>query len=117
MTLSSLGSTSEGAKDAFSDVSQAIDKGANLRECCRRLGAICELLDLIGWSDEDEPAVDVDVTGEHGGGARRADDANADKSGQRPRRRRSVQGHRRAELRLTRRLLVEAGGAVDGGEG
>jgi hypothetical protein len=52
----------EGAEDVFSDVSQAIDEGANLRECCRRLSAICDVLDLIGWSDKDEPAADVDAT-------------------------------------------------------
>ena len=109
----------EGAEDAFSDVSQAIDEGASLRECCRRLGAICDLLDLIGWSDEDEPATDVDATGDACTVAELAaqmmptltravsdlDDADPSKA------------TAETELRLTRRLLVEAGGAADGGEG
>jgi hypothetical protein len=32
------------------------------RECCRRLTAICDLLDVIGWSEEDEPASDIHAT-------------------------------------------------------
>ena len=108
----------EGAEDAFSDVSQAIDEGANLRECCQRLGAICDLLDLIGWSDEDEPAADVDATRDARMVAELAaqmmptlaravgdlDDADPSKA------------TAEAELCLTRRLLVAAGGASDGGE-
>jgi hypothetical protein len=52
----------EGAHEAISDVSESIDGGVHPRECCRRLSAICDLLDLIGWSDEDEPTEDVDAT-------------------------------------------------------
>jgi hypothetical protein len=52
----------EGAREAIGDVSDSIDGGVHPRECCRRLGAICDLLDLIGWSDEDEPTEDVDAT-------------------------------------------------------
>jgi len=47
-------------------VSEAIDRGVDLRECGRRLNALAELLDLIGWSDDEAPAEDVDAT-EHAG--------------------------------------------------
>jgi hypothetical protein len=58
-----LGAIREGVDDGLSVVSQAIDHGADPRECCRRLSAICDLLDLIEGSGDDEPASDVDATG------------------------------------------------------
>ncbi len=38
----------EGANEALTDVAEAIDRGVEPRECCRRLTGICDLLDLIG---------------------------------------------------------------------
>ncbi len=58
-----LGPIREGADDALTVVSQEIDHGVDPRECCRRLSAICDLLDLIDGSDDDETASDVDATG------------------------------------------------------
>lgn len=49
------------AHEAWSDVSEAIDSGVHPRECARRLRAVCELLDLIGWSEDEEPSEDVDA--------------------------------------------------------
>ncbi|HTU78523.1 MAG TPA: hypothetical protein VMF09_07170 [Solirubrobacteraceae bacterium] len=34
----------------------------DLRESGRRLTAICDLLDVIGWSNDEEPTGDVDAT-------------------------------------------------------
>jgi hypothetical protein len=51
----------EGAGEAICDVAQAIDAGADPRECARKLTAISDLLDLID-GDEDEPTGEVDAT-------------------------------------------------------
>jgi hypothetical protein len=58
-----LGPIREGADDALTGVSEAIDRGVDPRECCRRLRAICDLLDLIDRDEDDERASDVDATG------------------------------------------------------
>jgi hypothetical protein len=52
----------EAAAGALSVLSQAIDHGVDPRECYRRLGAICDLLDLIDGRDADEPTAEVDAT-------------------------------------------------------
>jgi hypothetical protein len=53
----------ECAHEGFPVVSDAIEHtGVDPRECARRLIAISDLLDLIGWSDEEEPTEDVDAT-------------------------------------------------------
>jgi PHD/YefM family antitoxin component YafN of YafNO toxin-antitoxin module len=57
-----LGVVREGAFDALTRVSEAIDSGVDPRECRQRLTAVCDLLDLIGWCPEDEPTADVDAT-------------------------------------------------------
>ena len=36
-------------------VAEAVDTGRDLRESCRRLNAICDLLDVIGWSRTKNP--------------------------------------------------------------
>jgi hypothetical protein len=51
----------ECAHEAWSDISEAIDGGVYPRECARRLRAVCDLLDLIGWSEDEEPSEDVDA--------------------------------------------------------
>jgi hypothetical protein len=33
-----------------------------VRECCRRLAAICDVLNAVGWSKDEEPTDDVDAT-------------------------------------------------------
>jgi len=58
-----LGPIREGADDALTAASQALDHGVDPRECCRRVSAICDLLDLIDGSDDGEPASEVDATG------------------------------------------------------
>jgi hypothetical protein len=105
----------EGAEDASSAVSQAIDEGVDLRECCRRLAAICDLLDLIGWSNNDEPTAEVDATVD----ARTVAElavlmvptlmravSDHDHSGR-------SKATAEADLCLMRWLLVEAGGTAD----
>jgi len=57
-----LGVVREGALDALTGVSEAIDSGVDPRECRQRLTAVCDLLDLIGWCQDDEPTADVDAT-------------------------------------------------------
>lgn len=53
----------ECAHEGIPTVAEAIDKaGLDLREGSRRLNAIADLLDAIGWSDDEEPAEDVDAT-------------------------------------------------------
>jgi hypothetical protein len=42
-------------------VAEEIDIGRDLRESGRRLTAICDLLDVIGWSNDEEPTGDVDA--------------------------------------------------------
>ena len=64
--VSALALVREGEHEAWSDISEAIDSGVHPRECARRLRAVCELLDLIGWSKDDEPSEDVDAI-EHAG--------------------------------------------------
>ncbi len=111
-----LGPMREGADDALAVVSQEIDHGVDPRECCRRLNAICDLLDLIDGSGEDEPASDVDATGHARTVAEVAalmmpilttavgdlDDADPSKAGA------------EAELQLMRQLHAEASRATGG---
>jgi|GEM_PF-2979156 hypothetical protein len=111
-----LGPIREGADDALTVVSQEIDHGVDPRECCRRLSAICDLLDLIDGNDDDEPASDVDATGQARTVAELAalmlpiltttvgdlDDADPSKAGA------------EAELQLMRELHTEASRAADG---
>jgi hypothetical protein len=52
----------ECAHEGIPTLSEAIERGTDLRECCRRLSAICDLLDVIGWSENEEPSEDVDAT-------------------------------------------------------
>lgn len=51
----------ECAQEGIKDVSDSMDR-VDPRECCRRLAAICELLDAIGWSRGEEPDGEVDAT-------------------------------------------------------
>lgn len=67
--VSALALVREAAHEAIPDVSEAIDSGVHPRECCRRLGAVCDLLDVIGWSEDDEPREDVDAI-EHASAAK-----------------------------------------------
>jgi hypothetical protein len=111
-----LGPVREGADDALTVVSQEIDHGVDPRECCRRLSAICDLLDLIDGSGDDEPASDVDATGHARTVAELAalmlpiltttvgdlDDADPSKAGA------------ETELQLMRQLHTEASRATDG---
>src|SRR5487761_1653011 len=106
----------EGADDALSVVSQEIDHGVDPRECCRRRRAICDLLDLVDGSSDEEPASDVDATGHARTVAKVAalmlptlttavrdlDDADPSKAGA------------EAELRLMRQLHTEASRTADG---
>lgn len=56
----------EGAGAVSRDIAEAIDTGDDLTGCRDRLTGVCDLLDEIGWSDED-PTVDTQlVVGEHG---------------------------------------------------
>jgi len=53
----------ESAQEGVSTVAEAIDRvGLDVREGAGRLIGICDLLDAIGWTDEEEPAGDVDAT-------------------------------------------------------
>lgn len=53
----------ECAHEGVPMVSEAIDStGLDLRECGRRLTALCDFLDLIGWSEDEEPSEAVDAT-------------------------------------------------------
>jgi hypothetical protein len=111
-----LGPIREGADDAFAVVSQDIDHGVDPRECCRRLSAICDLLDLIDGGHNDELASDVDATGHAGTVAELAalmvpilttsvgdlDNTDPSKAGA------------EVELQLMRQLHTEASRAADG---
>jgi hypothetical protein len=102
----------EGAEYALGDVSQAIDEGEGPRECAQRLGAICDLLDLIDGSHEDEPTTEIDATEDAQTVAELAalmlptvmrqvaDLENADPS----------KAKTETELSLLRRLLIDASG-------
>jgi hypothetical protein len=53
----------ECAREGIPMVSEAIeDSSVDLRECARRLSALSDLFDLIGWSSGEEADADVDAT-------------------------------------------------------
>jgi hypothetical protein len=60
----------ECAQEGIPTVAEAIDHAeVDVREGTRRLNAIADLLDAIGWTEDEEPAEDVDAT-EHANAVR-----------------------------------------------
>lgn len=118
MVPSSLvGCVAEGAEVVMHDIAQAIDHGADLRECARRLTAVAGLLDAI-TQGEAGAVVELDVS-EHGETLRRAvammlptlEQGMADTRDGDP-----AKPEREHELRLMRQLAAQVIHATGGGE-
>src|ERR1700691_1669339 len=57
----------EGAREGIPMVGETIERPTgDLCECARRLIALSDLLDLIGWEEHEEPTEDVDATAHAG---------------------------------------------------